>query len=409
MFDVYSLRKDFPILCDVRDSKPLVFLDSAASSQRPTSVIEAMNEYYRHLHANVHRGVYHLAENATEQFEAARKKLGQFLNAFDPTGEIIFTKNATEAINLVAHSWAMANLKKGDKIVLSEMEHHANIVPWQIIAKEKDLILEFIPIDDDGKLILDDLDTVLSGAKLLAITMASNVLGTLNPVKMLAEIAHQYGALFLVDAAQYAPHFKIDVQDIGCDFLALTGHKMLGPTGIGALWARAQLLEDMPPFIGGGEMISEVTKDGFLPNEIPWKFEAGTPAIAEAIGLSSALDYLGQISFDELRAHELELTSYALGCLEERFNKDITIYGPSDPTERCGIISFNLNDIHPHDVAQVLDADNVCVRAGHHCAKPLMKRLDVMATTRASFYLYNIHQEVDILVESLAKVLKFFS
>jgi cysteine desulfurase/selenocysteine lyase len=408
--DVAAILKDFPLLsADSTRERGLVYLDSAASSQKPLQVIEAMSEYYRCYHANVHRGVYQLAETATAMFESARVALGRFVNAFEPSREIVFTRNATEAINLVASSWGWASLREGDVVVLTEMEHHANIVPWHMLAERKGIKLRFVGITEDGYLDTSRLDELLDGAKLFCFTLASNVLGTLPEASKLSERAHAAGALVLVDAAQYSPHIPTDVRAIGCDFLALTGHKMLGPTGIGALWARRELLEEMPPYQGGGEMISDVTLEGFAPTEVPWKFEAGTPPIAEAVGLGAAIDYLGRVGLERIRAHEVKLLAYGLELLDREFGEEIRIYGPKAPEDRTGVISFSLRDIHPHDISQVLDAEGICIRAGHHCAKPLMRRLGVPATARASVYLYNTTSDLDKLAEGLHKVIKFFS
>ncbi len=404
-----DFRRDFPILSVKENGKRLVYLDSAASSQHPVKVLAAMESYYETSHANVHRGVYKLAEDATAMFESARVAAGRFIGAPDPAREIIFTKNATESLNLVSHSWGRKNLSAGDVIVLTEMEHHANLVPWLMLAEEKGLELRYIPVDSEWELDLTNLDALLEGAKLVCVTLASNVLGTLNPVSLIADAAHAKGALVVADGAQFVPHLPCDVTEIGCDFLAYTGHKMLGPTGIGVLWAKASILEAMPPFLGGGEMILDVRVDGFTPNEIPWKFEAGTPPIAEAIGLAAAIEYLQDIGMDRIREHEMKLTRYALGELEGQFGEKITVYGPPDPTKRSGAISFSVQGVHPHDISQVLDEDGVCIRAGHHCAKPLMRKLQTAATARASLYLYNDQDDIDALVGALDKTLKLFS
>jgi cysteine desulfurase/selenocysteine lyase len=341
-------------------------------------------------------------------FESARSRIARFLHAPSST-EIVFTKNVTEAMNLLAHSWGRTNLGEGDAVVLSLMEHHANVVPWLILAAERGIELRWIPLTDDGRLDLDTLPQLLEGAKLLSITGLSNVLGTINDVRHLADAAHAADALIAVDAAQTVPHIEVDVTAWDADFVGWTGHKMLGPTGIGGLWARESLLEEMPPFLGGGEMIRDVTVEGFTTNDVPWKFEAGTPPIAEAVGLAAAVDYLDAVGLEAVRRHEIELTGYALRALHERFGERITTYGPSDLSIRGGVISFLLDGIHAHDVSQVLNEDAVAVRAGHHCAKPLMRRLGVPATTRASFYLYNDEADADALVESLARAEKFFA
>jgi len=405
--DVEAIQKDFPILERTVYDKRLVYLDSASSSQRPRQVLEAMDHYYETTHANVHRGVYLLAEEATAAFEEARTKVARFIGAGAPR-EVVFSKNVTEAINLVAGSWGRANLGPGDSVLLTEMEHHANLVPWLMLAEERGFALRFIPVDDDGFLILDNLDQLLDGTKLVGVTAMSNVLGTLNPVSRIATAAHDAGALLLVDAAQYVPHLPTRVKDLDCDFLGFTGHKMLGPTGIGVLWAREELLEAMPPFLGGGEMIRDVRLDGFETNEVPWKFEAGTPPIAEAVGLGAAVDYLKAIGMEAVRAHEVELTAYALAALKGTYGDDVIIHGPNDPCARGGVISFTYRDVHAHDVSQVLDQAGVCVRASHHCAKPLMRRLGVAATCRASLYVYNDRADVDALVAALAEAGRLF-
>ena len=398
--DVEQVKKDFPILDQQFNGHRLVYLDSASSSQKPRSVLDAMENYYETTHANVHRGVYAIAQRATTMFEEARGKVGAFIGA-PSTSEIIFTKNDTEAMNLVARSWGHANLHAGDAVVLTEMEHHANLVPWLMLKELIGFELRYLPIDGEGQLVLDDLERTLDGAKLVGVTAMSNVLGTLNPVRHIADAAHAAGAVVLVDAAQYVPHLPTDVTELGADFLGFTGHKMLGPTGIGVLWGRQDLLQEMPPFLGGGEMIRDVRLDGFTVTELPWKFEAGTPPIAEAIGLGAAVDYLSALGMDAVRAHEIELTRYALEVLRERFGGDITIHGPARAEERGGVISFTYKDVHPHDISQVLDEAAVCVRAGHHCAKPLMRVLGVGATARASLYVYNDEADVDALADAL--------
>ncbi|MGD0392479.1 MAG: SufS family cysteine desulfurase [Acidimicrobiales bacterium] len=406
--DVAALRKDFPLLGREVNGHPIVYLDSASSAQRPVQVLDAMRTYDETTHANVHRGVYSIAEEATRRFEAARHNVGRFIGAPDPSREIVFAKNATEGLNLVAHAWGRKNLHAGDAILLTEMEHHANIVPWHILAEERGLTIRWIPVDDDGQLILDDLARLVDGVKLVGITCMSNVLGTLNPVGDIAGVAHAAGAVVVADAAQSVPHLPTDVTALGVDFLAFSSHKMLGPTGIGVLWGRHELLSELPPFLGGGEMILDVRKDGFTPNDIPWRFEAGTPPITEAIGLGAAVDYLRAVGMDAVRAHEISLTTYAMDTLAERFGDDIHIFGPADPRDRGGVISFAYRDIHPHDISQVLDEFGVCVRAGHHCAKPLMRRLGVNATARASFGPYNDEADVDALVHALTETGAFF-
>ena len=406
--DVARVKADFPILATQVHGRRLVYLDSAASAQKPIQVLDAMDRVYRTRYANVHRGVYTIAEQATADYEAARSRVARFVHARSAS-EIVFVRNATEAINLVAYSWGRANLHAGDVIVLSHLEHHANVVPWQMLAAERGVELRWIPLTADYRLDLSDLDALLDGASLLAISAMSNVLGTINEVRLLADAAHAAGAHVLVDASQFVPHAATDVQAWDADFVAFTAHKLLGPSGIGALWARAELLEMMPPFLGGGEMISDVRLDGFTTNDVPWKFEAGTPAIAEATGFAAAIDYLDALGMDAVREHEKELTRYALDALADRFPTGFRVYGPDDVDRRGGAISFLFDGIHAHDVSQVLDEDAVCVRAGHHCAKPLMRQLGVPATTRASFYVYNDEADVDALVEALAKAEKFFA
>ncbi len=405
--DVARIQADFPILKRQVHGRRLVYLDSASSSQKPVPVLDAMERAYRESYANVHRGVYTIAEESTQAFEAARAKVAHLVHAPDPH-EIVFTKNATEAINLVAHTWARANLEPGDVVVCTEMEHHANIVPWHQLATERGVELRWIPIDSDFRLNLDHLDRLLEGARLLTVTASSNVLGTLNDIRPLADAAHAAGALVCVDGAQAVPHLPVDVQAWDADFVAFTGHKMLGPSGIGGLWARRALLEAMPPFLGGGEMIRDVTTDGFTTNDVPWKFEAGTPPIVEAVGLGAAVDYLESLGLDAVRAHEKALTRYALDRFEERFGDGMAIFGPRDVEARGGVVSFGFDGIHAHDVSQVVDEAGVCVRAGHHCAKPLMRVLGVPATTRASFYVYNDESDVDALVEALGEAEKIF-
>jgi len=406
MLDVKRIRQDFPILGRTVHGKPLVYLDNAATTQKPRQVIEALSRYYTHFNANIHRGIHTLAEEATAAYEAVREQTARFVHATSPRS-IVFTRNATEAINLFANAWGRKFLQPGDQILLSEMEHHSNLVPWQLVAKATGASLAFLPITDDGRLRLDKLDTLLTPrTKLVAITHMSNVLGTINPIERIAEQAHQRGALVLVDAAQSAPHIPLDAQRLGCDALAFSAHKMLGPTGVGVLVAREELLEDMDPFLGGGEMISDVQLPSATWNEVPWKFEAGTPNIADVIAFGEALAYLERIGMEQVRVHEQELTAYALkqlGTIE-----GITLYGPSEVGTRGGVVSFNLEGLHPHDVGTVLDTEGVAIRAGHHCAKPLMRRLGVAATARASFYLYNTREEVDRLVDALRVAQVFF-
>jgi cysteine desulfurase/selenocysteine lyase len=407
--EVTALRKEFPLLQQESHGKRLVYLDSASSSQRPRAVLDAMDHYYETTHANVHRGVYAIAEEATRQFEMARKATGRFINAPRPDIEIVFTKNATEALNLVAHSYGRHLLPKGKAILLTELEHHANIVPWLMLAAERGVELRYIPVGEDYRLDLSDLDRLVDGVGLVGISSMSNVLGTINDLAPVLEAAHAAGAVVVADASQLVPHRSLDVRALGVDFLAFTGHKMLGPTGIGVLWGREDLLEAMPPFLGGGEMIRDVRLDGFTPNELPWKFEAGTPPIAEAIGLHAAIGFLESVGMDRVAAHETELTSRAIELLTERHGDDLKIFGPtSDPARRGGVLSFGFRDLHAHDLAQVLDAEGICVRAGHHCAKPLMRRLGVPATARASFYLYNGEDDIEALSDALDVAAAFF-
>jgi cysteine desulfurase/selenocysteine lyase len=406
--DVPRIRKDFPILEREIDGHRLVYLDSSASSQRPAAVIDAMSRYYERHHANVHRSVYQLAAEATEMYEGARRSVARFIGA-PSTDEVIFAKNVTEAINLVAYTWGRANLRAGDPVVLTEIEHHANIVPWLMLAEERGIELRYVPMAEDYTLDLTDLDRLLDGAKLVSFTALSNVLGTITPVRRLVDAARAAGAVTLLDAAQYVPHLPTDVTDLGADFVAFTGHKMLGPTGIGVLWGRRELLDAMPAFLGGGEMILDVRLDGWTPNVLPHKFEAGTPPIAEAVGLGAAVEYLEALGMEAVREHEVALTSYALRTLGERLGDDLTIHGPADPAQRGGVLSLALAGVHAHDVSQVLDQHGVCVRAAHHCAKPLMRRLGVGATARASLYLYNDTDDVDALADALEATRSFFA
>lgn len=406
--DVARIKTDFPILETESHGNRLVYLDSASSSQKPKAVLDAMDHAYRHHYANVHRGVYEIAERATAEFESARAKVAKFIGAREAR-EVVFVRNATEAINLVAYSWARANLQQGDAVVISHMEHHANVVPWQMLAAERGIELRWIAMNDDFTLDLTNLDELLNGAKLLSVTAMSNVLGTINPMQPLVAAARARDAFVLIDACQYIPHVATNVTEWDADFVAFSAHKMCGPSGVGALWAKAEILEAMPPFLGGGEMIRDVRLDGFTTNEIPWKFEAGTPAIVEAIGFGAAVDYLNSLGMDAIRDHEMRLTRYALDALQAEFGARLTIYGPRDVSIRGGAISFLFDGIHAHDISQVLDEDGVCVRAGHHCAKPLMRQLGVPATSRASFYMYNDERDVDCLVTALTKAEKFFA
>ncbi|MEX1047028.1 MAG: cysteine desulfurase [Actinomycetota bacterium] len=398
--EVERVRADFPILSRRFDGKPLVYLDSAATSQKPQQVIDALDSFYREHNANVHRGVYELAAEATELYEGARAKLAAFVGAPGPEA-IVFNRGTTESVNLVAHSWGRKFLKEGDEILITEMEHHSNIIPWQLAASATGAKLVYIPVTDDGLLDLSNLDSLLTEkTKIFSVTGMSNVLGTLNPVAELVEAAHAVGAKILIDGAQLVPHATVNVAELDCDFLTISGHKMLGPTASGGLYAKPELLEEMDPFLGGGEMIREVYHDHATWNDIPWKFEAGTMNIAQEVGLGAAIDYLEALGMDSVRAHEESVTAYALERLQAAGAR---IIGPVDPAVRGGAVSFAYKDVHPHDLAEVLNAEGVSVRAGHHCAQILMRRFDVPATTRASFYLYNTTDEVDTLVEALAK------
>lgn len=402
------LRLDFPILSRKIHGKPLVYLDNAATTQKPMSVIMSMTAYYERTNANVHRGVHTLSQEATSLMEQSRGKVAAFIGAPDPA-TVIFTRNATESINLVAYSWARKNLKPGDEILLTEMEHHSNLIPWQMAAQATGAVLRFIPVTGwDGFLDLSRLDGLLTPrTKLLAVTQMSNVLGTINPVTELARRAHAVGAKVLVDGAQSAPHLAVDVKTLGADFFAFSAHKMLGPTGLGVLWAPRALLETMEPFLGGGDMISQVWPDRATWNELPYKFEAGTPNITGAIAFGAAIDYLNQVGMDNIRAHEQDITGYALGTLKDRFPK-IVLHGPADVAQRGGVVSFELPGVHPHDIGTILDREGVAVRAGHHCCQVLMKKFGVAGTARASFYLYNTRAEVDALVASLGQVERLF-
>ena len=405
--DPHVLRADFPILSTTVHGKPLIYLDSAATSQKPQVVIDAVDTFYREYNANVHRGIYEIGERATAAYEEARARVARFIGAPD-AHEVVFTRNATEAINLVAYSWGRRNISRGDPIVLTEMEHHANLVPWQLLVQEKDGDLEFIPITDEGLLRLDVFEVLLRlKPKLVAFTHVSNTLGTINPVVEMTRMAHDAGALVLIDGAQAVPHVPVDVATIGADFYVFSGHKMLAPMGSGALWARRELLEAMPPFLSGGEMIREVHLRRSDFNEIPWKFEAGTPDAAAAIGLGVAAEYLGGLGMDPVREHERELVAYALETLE-RDVPGIELYGPP-ADQRGGVVPFNVPGIHPHDVAQVLDRSGVAVRAGHHCTMPLHERLDLAATVRASFNVYSTREDVDALVAGLREVQRIFA
>ncbi len=406
-YNVETIRADFPILQRKIDGKPMVYLDNAATAQKPIQVIEALDHYYNDYNANVYRGVYRISEEATVAYENARKKIAELINARDPS-EIVFVRGATEAINLVAHSWARSNIGLGDAIMLTEMEHHSNIVPWQILAREKTAQLKYVGVTDEGQLVREDFRQHLEngGVKLFAVTHSSNVLGTINPIREMIRDAHQYNCRVLVDGAQSVPHMPVDVQDLDCDFLAFSGHKMCGPTGIGVLYAKKELLENMQPYQSGGEMIREVHLYESTFKDPPFRFEAGTTDIAGAIGLGAAVDYLSKIRMRDIRNHERELTGYALDHLQRI--KQLHIYGASDADVRGGVISFNLGDVHAHDMSSLLDEDGIAVRSGHHCAQPLMGRLGIPAATRASFYLYNTETEVDRLAESITRAGKVF-
>ncbi len=403
-----NIRRDFPILKrTVRQNKRLVYLDNASTTQKPNQVIDAINNYYKNHNANIHRAVYQLAEEATEAYESVRDKVAKFIN-ISKREEIIFVRGTTEAINLVAYAWGRHNIKEGDIIVTTEYEHHSNIVPWQLLVQEKGAKLQYINIDDNGELILDDLDKYLATGKvkLVAFSLMSNVLGTISDASKIISKCKQAGVLTLVDGAQAVPHLKVDIEKLGCDFFAFSGHKMLAPTGIGVLWVRKEVLEKMNPFHGGGDMIREVHKYETTWNDLPYKFEAGTPNIADVVGLGAAIDYLEKIGMDKIREHEIELTQYAL----DKFSKikGIKIYGTKDISKRGGVISFNFADIHPHDLAQIIDEEGIAVRSGHHCAQVLMERLNVAATTRASFYIYNTKEDIDSLINSLEKAARIF-
>jgi len=402
IMDIETIRKDFPILQRKVHGKPLVYFDNAATSQKPKQVIEAIEFYYKNYNANIHRSIHQLGEEATAKYEEAHQKVADFINA-DSYQNIIFTKNTTESLNLAAYSLT-SNLKKGDEIVISQMEHHSNLVPWQQLAKQRGLKLKFIEIDEDGNLDKNSIEkNITKKTRIVSLTHVSNVLGTINPIEKITKIAHENNALMVVDGAQAAPHMPVDVKKLDADFYAFSGHKMLGPTGIGVLYGKKELLDEMQPFLYGGEMIREVTFGDTKFNDLPWKFEAGTMNIAEGIGLGAAMDYLGKVGMKHVQQRDKELTNYAMKRLKEV--KEAKIYGPE---ERGAVISFNLNNIHPHDVAQVLDSEGVAIRAGHHCCMPLMSVLKVPATARASFYLYNTEKEVDVFINAIGKVKKVF-
>ncbi len=406
MLDVNKIRQDFPILDqEVYPDKPLIYLDSAASSQKPLLVIEAMNDYYRQYNANIHRGIYKLSEAATDAYENARERIAKFINS--PSSEqTIYTRNATEAFNLVAFTWGRANITANDEILLTEMEHHANIVPWQMVAEEKGATIRYIPVLDDGTLDLSTLSTLLTErTKLFGFTAVSNVLGTVNPVKKLVQAAQAVGAITMVDAAQAVPHMPVDVQAWDCDFMAFSSHKMCGPTGIGILYGKKELLEAMPPFMGGGDMIRRVTLEGSTWNDLPWKFEAGTPSIAEGIGLGTAVDYLTQLGMENVHEYERFITNYAVEALSEV--EGLQIVGPP-AGQRGGVAAFTLQGVHAHDISEILDKDGIAIRAGHHCAMPLHQKFGLNSTARASFYIHTTTAEVDALVKSLHRVRRVF-
>lgn len=403
-----NIRNDFPILKrTVRDNKPLVYLDNASTTQKPNQVIDAINDYYKNHNANIHRAVYALAEEATESYEQTRDKIAKFLNIKNRE-EIIFVRGTTEAINLVAYAWGRTHIKEGDIIITTEYEHHSNIVPWQLLTQEKKAKLEYIGVDDNGELSLDQLDKYIETGKvkLVAFSLMSNVLGTITDAQTIISKCKKAGIFTLVDGAQAVPHMKVDIEKLDCDFFAFSGHKMLGPTGVGVLWVRKNVLETMVPFHGGGDMIREVHKYETTWNDLPYKFEAGTPNIADVVGFGAAIDYLENIGMDKIREHEIELTKYALEKMSKV--KGITIYGTKDISKRGGVISFNFHDVHPHDVAHIIDREGIAIRSGHHCAQVLMERLDVAATNRASFYIYNTKEEVDKLIQSIEKVAELF-
>ncbi len=407
MLDVKAVRKDFPILSREVYGKPLVYLDNAATSQKPTQVIQALLEFYERYNSNIHRGVHALSMEATEKYEEARQKCADFIGS--PSAEsVALVRNTTEAINLVAQTWARQNIGPGDEILISDMEHHSNLVPWQKVAQEQGALLRFIPLTSEQTLDLSGLDGLLTErTKLLTLNHMSNVLGTINPVKELAEAAHRVGAKVLIDGAQSVPHLKMDVKDLDCDFLAFSGHKMLGPTGIGALYVKQEVFEGMEPFLRGGEMVRQVWDDSATWNDLPLRFEAGTPNIADTIALGAAIDYLEALGMENVRQHEIDITEYALKAFAEL--EDVKVFGPRDTAQRGGIVSFYCEDVHPHDIGTMLDREGIAIRTGHHCAMPLMGKLSVPATARASFYVYNTEEEVDLLVAAIKETLRYFS
>lgn len=406
--NVKKIRQDFPILKrKVMGGKTLVYLDNAATTQKPLAVINAINDYYTNYNSNIHRAVHQIAEEATIAYEETRQKIAKFINARH-TDEIIFTRNTTEAINLVSYSWGRTNVKRGDKVVISEIEHHSNIVPWQILTQEKGAKLEYIGVDDSGYLKMHEYEKYLANkkVKLVSISQMSNVLGTITPIDKVIKMSHELEIPVLVDGAQSIPHMPVDVQKMDCDFMAFSAHKMLGPTGVGVLYVKREILEKMPPFIGGGDMIKEVHKYETRYNDLPYKFEGGTPNIADVIGFSAALDYLSNIGMDRVREHEIDITKYALDKVTGV--KGVTLYGPPNASDRGGVVSFNIGDIHPHDLATIMNDRGVAIRSGHHCAQVLMERLDVSATSRASFYIYNTKEEVDTFIDALSEARRLF-
>lgn len=406
MIDIETIRADFPILKREIDGKRLVYLDSAATSQKPEAVIDAVSEYYRMYNANIHRGIHTLSEQATHAFEKVRVKIKNFIGAPD-SREVIFTKNTTEAINLVALTWGRTNIGEGDEIMLSPMEHHSNLVPWQMLAQEKKARLVFTELTADGRVDVESVKNLLGPkTKIIAMTQMSNVLGTIVPIAEICKLAHANGTIVLVDGAQSVPHLPTNVQELGCDFLAFSMHKMCGPTGVGVLWGKSELLEAMPPFMGGGDMISAVWADRFVANQLPWKFEAGTPNIADVIASGAAIDYLSKLGMANVRAHEIELSTYAMKKFSDL--PGVTLYGPRDPQLKGGVVSFNMEGIHPHDLGQIVNEDGVAIRVGHHCCQPLMRQMDVMGTARASFYVYTSTEEIDLLVDALQKAQRVF-
>ncbi|MCH7653250.1 MAG: cysteine desulfurase [Chloroflexi bacterium] len=408
MLDVQSIRKDFPVLSRKVNGHPLVYLDNAATSQKPSSVIQSLVDYYEGYNANVHRGVHTLSMEATDKYEEAREKVAQFIGA-ETAESIIWTRNTSESINLVAYTWAQENIGEGDEIVLTPMEHHSNLVPWQKVARDKGARIRFIPMSDDYTLDLSDIGSIINQrTKLVSIVHVSNSIGTINPVQELTKMAKRVGAAVLIDGAQSAPHMPVDVTKLGCDFFAFSGHKMLGPTGIGVLYVKRDVLEHMEPFLRGGEMVLEVTYEDASWNDLPMRFEAGTPNIADAIGLGAAIDYLNDIGMQNVRDHEMQLTQYALEAFKE-LEEELILYGPVDMDVRGGIVSFHHPEVHPHDLGTILDSRGIAVRTGHHCTMPLVKSLGVSATARASFYLYNTEEEVDLLIEGLKVAMRYFA